>query len=131
MFRPFRAPIARPGRVSIYVGSFLGKVLTFALLPEVQVEYAVYHEPRLRLDQNRRQHSRIHDHAPLKKEMQGPLRTIIVIPPNRPRLNLRPHQRLQRSPNRRFLAMPTLTNPSRIHVFRHVVRIYIRHEPAE
>lgn len=62
--------------------------------------------------------------------MQRPLRAVIVVPPNGPRLRLRLEQRLQGFINRGFLPMPALSYPGGIDMLRHVVCIRIREEPG-
>jgi hypothetical protein len=63
--------------------------------------------------------------------MQRPLRAIVVVPANGPRLRLGLDQRAEGSPYRRLLAMPALADPRRIDMLGHVVCVRVGEEPGD
>ena len=130
MFSPLRAPIASPVRVSRATPiARVDILLTLAHLPEIDVQHSVDQQARLGLDHDGRKHGRVDQHATLQEQVQGPLCTVVLVPPNRPRLRLDLDQRFEGLPQRRFLPVPALADPRRVDVLCHVVCVRVRHEP--
>lgn len=63
--------------------------------------------------------------------MQGPLRAVIVVPPNCPRFCLRLDQRPERLPDCGLLSMPALPYPGRVDMLRHVICVCVGEEPGD
>jgi hypothetical protein len=104
--------------------------LTLPELPEVEVQHGVDQHSRFGLDQDSREHCNVHEHTALQEQMQRPLRAIIVVPANCPRLRLGLDQRLECVPYRRLLAMPALPYPRRVDMLGHVVCVRVGEEPG-
>ena len=132
ILRPFRAPMARPATVSMWRRRVLTSgCLTLSHLPEVEIQDGVDGESCLWLDEDRREHGHVHEHAPLEEEVECPLGAIVVVPANCPCLDFGAHQRLEGCPESRFLPVPALADPSRVDVLGHVVCVGVCEEPAD
>jgi hypothetical protein len=130
MFKPFRAPIARPDQVSGRFWICAWIALTLAKLPKVEVQHAIYYQARLGLDQDRCEHCGVYEHAAFQKKMQCPLCAIIVVPSNCPRLGFGLDQGSECFPDRGLLTMPALPYPRRVDMLCHMVCICVGQEPS-
>lgn len=113
------------------VGARQESKLTFSYLPVVGIQDCVNEKTRLGPDKDCGEHGRVYKECALEKEMQRPLCSVIFVPADYPSLRLSLEERLERHPQRGFLAMPALSYPLGVDVLGHVVCVCLGQEPAD